>query len=185
MGTVENKDHYTNKREILHSEIISLGPKIETSGREHLIYWDDISNYTHVVLEKGEEQQQQACHVDGLCCDISYSLSSDLIYMLVAYSGTVEKGFGDYNIYTQICGLLWCPSANDVNSCTHFKEYGLPDDDEIGPFTISGNMQCEKNYGVVFYRDLLIVENSLYDLDLNNNEGVDTLQTYEPIPNLM
>ncbi|CAL4068792.1 unnamed protein product [Meganyctiphanes norvegica] len=181
--TLINKDHYTTKKDMLYSEVISLESKTKNSGRDHVIYWDDLSNYTHVVLEKGEGLYAQACHADGLCCDITYTLSSDLIYMLTAYSGTVEKGFGDYNIYTQICGLTWCASADDVNSCTHF-ESGLPEDDAIGPFAISGNTSCEKTYATVFHRDLLLVDNSLYDFG-GNADNVYTIQTSEPTPNLM
>merc|ERR1711962_31510 len=181
---VANKEHYVTKRDVLYSDVISLESKYKTADdREHQIYWDDLSNYTGAVLEKGEGLHVEACHLDGLCCEMTYDLSSDLTYMLVAYSGTVEEGFGDYNIYTQICGLVWCNSADDINSCTHF-ENGLPDDDEIGPFEISGNMQCEKAFSTVFHRDFLLVDNSLYDFT-HGDDGVFTIQTSEATPNLM
>nr|XP_045603006.1 vascular non-inflammatory molecule 3-like [Procambarus clarkii] len=153
-------------------------------GRHHQIYYDDLSNYTQVVLPQGgpgETQQVEACHQDGLCCTLTYSLTSSLNYSLLAYSGIISEGDGVYKIYAQVCAVVWC-HTEDINTCARVND-GLPQNDEFGPFTISGNFSINYVYPSIFTRNLTLVANDQYTT--TNDRGTRTITTQEPTPDLL
>lgn len=143
----------------------------KASARKHQIIYDDLTNYTQVLLEKGESNDllfAEACHMDGLCCQLSYYPTGSLIYSLLAYSGPVIKGFGAYSIYAQTCGILWC-QTEDVNTCGHIDN-GLPESDTFGAYSLTGVFSTDYVFGSVFDRNLAIIDNDQYDITAVGNE---------------
>ncbi|XP_042885788.1 pantetheinase-like [Penaeus japonicus] len=153
--------------------------------RDHLLYHDDLSNYTQVVLAKGDSQVVQhaeACHEDGLCCHLLYTPTGNLTYSLLSYSGTVVQGFGEYQIYAQICAVVWCRSE-DVATCGQLED-GLPANDVFPTFTIYADFSVDHVYPAMFTRDLVLVENDLYDYGCDDQRSC-TISTSAAVPDLM
>lgn len=152
--------------------------------RDHLVYYDDLSNYTQVVLQKGDSQVVQhaeACHDDGLCCHLAYTPAGNLTYSLLAYSGVVVQGFGTYQIYAQICTVVWCRSE-DVATCGQLGD--LPGADAFPAFTIYADFAVDHVYPAMFTRDLALVENDLYDYSCDDQRSC-TISTSAAVPELM
>ncbi|XP_047468299.1 pantetheinase-like [Penaeus chinensis] len=152
--------------------------------RDHQVHYDDMSNYTQVVLQKGDSQAVQhaeACHDDGLCCHLAYTPAGNLTYSLLAYSGVVVQGFGAYQIYAQICAVVWCHSE-DVATCGRLDD--LPGADAFPAFTIYADFAVDHVYPAMFTRDLALVENDLYDYSCDDQRSC-TISTSAAVPKLM
>lgn len=137
----------------------------EEPRRIHLIFYDDLSDYSHVSLPpkaSGEPQVVELCHGDEICCSLTYTSTSNLNYSLLAYSGLMLQGSGSYAMYIQVCSVVWC-QTDDVNTCSHIDN-GLPPNDEFGPFTISGNFTADYVYPAVITRNLTLIDNDLYSI---------------------
>ncbi|XP_066974017.1 pantetheinase-like [Macrobrachium rosenbergii] len=135
-----------------------------SQNRHHAIYFDDVSKYANVPLVHDGDalQQAEACHADGLCCELSYYPTGKLNYSLVAYSGPVLGDLPSFHIYSQICAVLWC-QTNDVRTCTHVEE-GLPESDTFGAFELSCSFDTICVYPTLVYRNFSLAENSLYSV---------------------
>ncbi|KAK3863897.1 hypothetical protein Pcinc_030371 [Petrolisthes cinctipes] len=155
----------------------------DTRSREHLVYHDDLSNYTQTVLlsNTAGEETAQACHDDGLCCTLTYTNTGGLTYSLLAYSGIIVQGFHDYRFYAQVCSVLWCESE-DVNSCAVISEGAVPDD-AFGPFSLTGTFKTDFLYPAFFDRDLTIATNDLYAITVSG--GNQTMSTEVAMGNVM
>lgn len=151
--------------------------------RDHLVYHDDLSNYTQTLLlsNTAGEKQAQACHEDGLCCSLTYTNPSSLTYSLLAYSGIIVQGFHDYRFYSQVCTVLWCESE-DINSCAVINEGAVPDD-SFGPFSLTGTFTSPFAYPALFDRNLSIASNDLYDITVSGSDQ--TMSTQVAVNNLM
>lgn len=154
--------------------------------RDHLIHYDDLSNYTQVLLAHDDRvggdavQYAKACHDDGLCCDLSYLPTGTLNYSLLAYSGVVVEG-EDYQIYCQICAVVWCPT-NDVTTCAYVSD-GIPEPDQFGAFTITGTFSTSYVYPVMIRRNLDIVGNDHFS---DVSDGVTyTMSTQDPTDSVL
>ncbi|KAK7076753.1 hypothetical protein SK128_000972, partial [Halocaridina rubra] len=124
----------------------------------------------------------EACHQDGLCCKLNYQPTGILNYSLVAYSGPVIKGWGEYSIYAQVCSILWC-AGDDINTCGHI-DLGLPDSDSFSMFSLSGNFaQGVYVYSTVFQRNLTLIDNNLYNISQQNTETI--ISTNGSLPDLL
>ena len=82
--------------------------------------YENISQYHAVPLAASEHRvSAELCHEDGLCCAAEYALQpaegSTGRYLLLANSALVEMD-GFYEIYTQVCAVLFCSGA-EADSC--------------------------------------------------------------------
>ncbi|XP_050733332.1 pantetheinase-like isoform X3 [Eriocheir sinensis] len=156
----------------------------EQPRRSHLIFYDDLSNYSHVSLPpkaSGEPQVVELCHGGEICCSLTYTSTSNLNYSLLAYSGLLIINNGQFNLYIQVCSVVWC-QTDDVNTCSHISD-GLPPNDEFGPFTISGNFSSDPLYPTVITRNLTLIGNDLYSVTVDGN--IHTLTVPQESPNIM
>lgn len=177
-GTHPNTPKYVGKRNL--RAVIKKAPR-----RDHLIHYDDLSNYTQVQLVHDDEfggamQNAEACHNDGLCCSLSYVPTENLNYSLLAYSGVVVEG-EDYQIYCQICAVVWCPT-DDVNTCAHISD-GVPEPDQFGSFTISANFSTSYVYPVMIKRNLDLIDNDHFS-DVSVGFSF-TMSTHEPTDSVL
>ncbi|KAG0716499.1 Biotinidase [Chionoecetes opilio] len=91
----------------------------EKPRREHLLYNDDLSDYSNLHLapsSSGEPQVVDLCHNDDICCSLTYSSSSSLNYSLLAYSGPMLQGHDTYAMYIQVPFTAY----HVLLSCPHF-----------------------------------------------------------------
>ncbi|XP_066982362.1 pantetheinase-like [Macrobrachium rosenbergii] len=116
---------------------------------------EDLSRYNNVILERispGDFAIQQLCHEDDLCCNLIYEYPAeepeDIVYMLIAYSGIVEKGGGLYLQYVQVCGVVLCLNET-IDSCGHFEEAYVPDS-AFRAYSLSGTFSERYVYPSVF-----------------------------------
>lgn len=150
--------------------------------RFHLFMYDDLSNYSHVLLPRtvsGDPQTVDLCHGEEVCCSLTYTLTSSLNYSFLAYSGLMLQGNGTYAMYIQVCSVIWC-QTDDVNTCSRFGSE-LPPDDEFGAFTISGNFTAEHIYPIAYSRNLTLIDNDLYSVTADGK----TLSAPQRSQNLM
>ncbi|KAG7170163.1 Vascular non-inflammatory molecule 2-like, partial [Homarus americanus] len=153
-------------------------------GRDHLFLYDDLSEFSREILvhgESSEPHQAEVCHQDGLCCSLSYTSTSSLNYTFMAYSGILVEGFGVYKVYAQICSVVWC-QTEDISTCARVDDQ-LPENDEFGPFTITGNFSVGHVYPMFLTRNLTLVQNDLYSID--GNGYTLTMSTEVPTQSLM
>lgn len=170
----------------------------ETEGRgmpkEHAILHEDLERYSHSVLEKGDTLMEGSlCHNDSLCCSVTYSfpdsIPDDSSFLLLAYSGLVEKGGGSYSIFTQVCAVVHCLNEN-VTSCAlvEEKENGASKKTAFRAHNLTGNFDTSFVYPSVLNQDLQLFNVSLWDFESSaSSEKVveSTLVLHEELDNLL
>lgn len=154
------------------------------SRRFHLLYYDDISNYSQISLPQnasGDPKTIELCHDEEICCSLTYTSTSSLNYSFLAYSGLMYKGNGTFAMYIQLCSLVWC-LTDDINTCSHFDSTPPPND-EFGSFTITGNFSGKLLYPIAFTRNFALIDNDLYSINVDGN--IHTLSVPQESQNLM
>lgn len=132
---------------------------------------EDLSRYNHLVLEQeGTDSPVTAslCHNDSLCCSVTYTAPGNTSktghYMLLAYSGPVEKGGGVYSMFTQVCSVVFCLS-DDVNSCARIEDEDVPLDSTFFVQEAGGEFEALHVFPSVMRRDLTLAEEHLWSFD--------------------
>ncbi|XP_064105831.1 pantetheinase-like [Macrobrachium nipponense] len=154
LGPSQVEERQTNTMEV----IVNGKNKHKQDGKqnmEHKYLHEDLRRYNHVILERtspGVFGGQELCHEDGLCCNLSYEYPAeqpeDIVYMLIAYSGLVEKGEGLYHLYVQVCGVVLCLNET-IDSCGHFEDAYIPDS-AFRAYSLSGTYSDRYIYPSVF-----------------------------------
>ncbi|KAA0202455.1 hypothetical protein HAZT_HAZT009234 [Hyalella azteca] len=149
---------------------ISSGNRNKEPRQQRTLH-EDLSIYERMVLpptETGETNSVSQCHDDGLCCHLTYEhSSSNLTYQLLTYSGVVKKGGDIYQIYEQVCAVVWCESEN-WRTCARLDLFEPPQD-TFGPFNMQGNFSCETVFPVGLTRDFNLIPNSVYSVNSVND----------------
>lgn len=113
IGQVPSNQSLTNTRRT--KEILQ-----ERSTEPHQLHYENMTGYSSLLLETGLDKSSTLFH-DGFRCTVSYSSfcpSNDCVpYRLVAFSGFRDVA-GEYAMATQLCGLVACPDADSVKSCS-------------------------------------------------------------------
>ncbi|KAK8388840.1 hypothetical protein O3P69_020657 [Scylla paramamosain] len=130
---------------------------------------EDLSRYNHLLLEEAASSVTASlCHNDGLCCNVSYTFPGNTSmtghYMLLAYSGLVEKGGGVYSMYIQVCSVVFCLS-DEVNSCARVEGEDPPLASSFLLQEVSGMFGTLHVFPSVMRRDLTLVSEHLWDFN--------------------
>ena len=99
----------------------------------------------------------------------------------MAFSGVLKKGGGTYQIYSQVCGIVWCDGLN-WETCSIVDQF-VPKGDEFGPFTLSGTYSVNAVFPVGLTRNLTLIPNSY--LNFTAQESVFSIEANETINDLM
>ncbi|KAB7494996.1 Pantetheinase, partial [Armadillidium nasatum] len=166
----------------VREEVIYLGGKDE--GRTHLIYYENLQNYSSVTLERGESGQDltaDVCHSDDFCCSLVYQYTGNLTYKLISFKGQFYVSI-DHLLGVQNCAILWC-ETDDINTCA-YVDNGLPNDDQFGPFTLStSSYTIDSIYPGSTHRNLSLISNDLIVYNVNGETY--SLSSSVPVENLL
>ena len=86
-----------------------------------------------------------------------------------------------HRIYEQACSVIWC-NGEDWTTCTLVDEE-LPEEDQFGPFSISGTFNCEQVYPGAMTRNQTLVSNE--EVPTTRDGTVYTLTAAVEIDSLM
>lgn len=132
---------------------------------------EDLTRYNHVVLDWQEADSPvtvSLCHNDSLCCSVSYTTPGNITmtghYMLLAYSGPVEKGSGVYSMFTQVCSVVFCLN-DDVSSCARIEDEDPPLVSNFIPQEIKGLFKAPHVFPSLLLRDLSLAPEHLWSYD--------------------
>ncbi|XP_045135531.1 biotinidase-like [Portunus trituberculatus] len=145
------------------------GAQQKPQPQEMVFKHEDLSRYNHLLLEEAASPiTASLCHNDGLCCSVTYTFlgntSTTEHYMLLAYSGLVEKGGGVYSMYTQVCSVVFCLS-DEVNSCARVEGEDPPLASSFLLQEVSGMFEDLHVFPSVMSRDLTLVSEQLWNFD--------------------
>ncbi|XP_066982360.1 pantetheinase-like [Macrobrachium rosenbergii] len=147
------------KRQTNAMELMVNGKKIHkqstNQNMKQKYLHEDLSRYNHTILERtspGVFAFQELCHVDNLCCNLTYEYPAeepeDIVYMLIAYSGIEERGEVVYLQYVQVCGVILCLNET-IDSCGYFEEAYVPES-AFRAYSLSGTFSDRYIYPSVF-----------------------------------
>ena len=128
---------------------------------------EDLSRYNHLLLEEAVSPVTVSlCHNDGLCCSCTFSGNTSTAghYMLLAYSGLVEKCGGVYSMYMQVCSVVFCLN-DDVNSCARVEGEEPPLASSFLLQEVSGTFGTLPVFPSLMSRNLTLVPEHLWNFD--------------------
>lgn len=133
---------------------------------------EDLSRYNHLLLQEAAADPVTAslCHNDGLCCSATYTFPGNASttaaghYMLLAYSGLVEKEV--YPMYNQVCSVVFCLS-DEVNSCARIEGEDAPLASSFLLQEVSGTFGAPHVFPSVMRRNLTLVSEQLWNTESN------------------
>lgn len=147
-----------------------LGEARHMLMEETVFIHEDLTRYSHLVLEwqnPGSPVTTSLCHDDGLCCSVSYTTNNITmtgLYMLLAYSGPVEKGAGIYSMFTQVCSVVFCLN-DDVNSCARIENTNIPLDSFFLAWEIKGLFRAPHVFPSLLLHNLSLASEHLWSYD--------------------
>ncbi|XP_053642932.2 pantetheinase-like [Cherax quadricarinatus] len=149
---------------------VSEGATEQTRDEDKLYFINEnLERYNHRLLEGSERERdfKTLCHNDSLCCTVTYSYQANLtdegFYVILAYSGVVEKGAGVYSMFTQVCAVVYCLTEN-ITSCARI-EGTSPGSSSFQPYELVGTFHTEHVYPSVFTQQLTLVNESFWSFN--------------------
>lgn len=148
----------------------------------HFIIHENISLYAHKIIAPGKVEH--VCYHDTFCCEVEYithPLVSTATYMLLAYNGTVAKGSGVYNMWTEVCSVVYC-TDRDIMTCTNIDSPVTGVETGFKLKRISGRFDTPYIYPAVFGLNFKLIEDSWNLVKYNTST---TLQANTSIGNIL
>ena len=179
-------------------------PQVESTSQHEIvdlpqfIIHENISFYSYKVLDfhngSSYSSRTECCHEGSFCCETEYilpptqqqSTTTTAVYMLLAYNGTVGKGGGEYLMWTQTCGVVYCLSE-DILSCTALDEPL----DEVNLFlelkNLRGSFDTKFIYPSVFKQDFTLSEVGSWDMavEMVDNKTKTSLEIHEDVQGIL
>ena len=119
----------------------------ERSLEPHGLFYENMTGYSNLLLETGQDRSVSLCHGD-LCCTLSYSSScptADCVsYRLLAYSG-FRGVAGEYTMAIQLCGVVACADEDSVDSCGQQSVVNRTVDFVRNAFHLEGNFSSARH----------------------------------------
>lgn len=159
---------------------------------EFIFLHEDLGYYNHEVLDRSEKEIiyiKNLCHNDSLCCMIVYTYpfneTEEGLYMILAYSGVVQKGGGVYGMFTQVCAIVFCLN-DDVNSCAHVEGEN-PRPSSFRAYDLSGTFTTPYVYPSVFTQDMTLINETVWTFDdsKSKEKGFFQVSLNENVPSLL
>lgn len=173
-------------------------PSDLTSKTYQYIIHENISFYSYQTLEINESpfpnrtKRVKVCHLDTFCCEVEYLYPHENNpvggpnYSLLVYNGTVAKGSGVYEMWTQVCGVVFC-TERDINSCTPLDAPQPELNTTFRLRSIQGQFDTKFIYPSVFSLNFSLINNELWSYADSSNETDwnSVLSINGDIPNLL
>ena len=167
------------------------------------IIHENISFYSYKVLDfhngSSYSSRTECCHEGSFCCEVEYILpptqqqstttrttTTTAVYMLLAYNGTVGKGGGEYLMWTQTCGVVYCLSE-DISNCTALD---APLDEvnlSLELKNLRGSFDTKFIYPSVFKQDFTLSEVGSWDMavEVVDNKTKASLEIHEDVRGIL
>ncbi|KAL7645452.1 UNVERIFIED_CONTAM: hypothetical protein RMT77_003838 [Armadillidium vulgare] len=158
---------------------------LKTFNRPHIFKYEDLSQYTKVLLESSNFQKTSksiACSQDNFCCTLNYKYSGNQTYYLFAYNGNITLGEGIYVVGMQTCAVVWCQNS-DYDTCSRIETDSQVSDSFPYLEISSNSFSVDAVYPVHNHRNTSLIRNDVLEFKAQNKYS--SIKSLKPIENLL
>ena len=177
--TLKGSDGLVELHNTTSSQAIILASKRTSAveiGENQAFLHEDLKRYGHAIISSALSDgivTQVFCHDDNLCCTLKYhyprNKNEEGVFMLLAYSGLIEKGGGIYSMYSQTCAVVFCLN-NNITSCALME--GQPvRNTSLAIDSLSGTFSTPHIYPSVFTQNLELYDSDSWEFTLKETSG--------------
>ncbi|KAB7502214.1 hypothetical protein Anas_07600 [Armadillidium nasatum] len=158
---------------------------LKTSNRPHKFNYEDLSQYTKVLLESSSSQNTSksiACSQDNFCCTLNYKYSGNQTYYFLAYSGNITVGEGAYAFEMQTCAILYCQNS-DYETCSQIETDSQVSDSFPYLEISSNSFSVDAVYPIHNQRNTSLIRNDVLEFKAQNKYS--SIKSLKSVDNLL